>query len=172
MANNVFLGLVNNVKTFVAAITQSTGATDANKIISTDSTGRIHVSFMPVGVEVEALIYPASEALAAGDFLNIWSNGGVLSFRKADASNARPANAFTLSAVANGQQCTGYLQGNNTSAVGAFTPGTPAYLSNVTAGTGSSTAPTLTSSQIYQELGYGSATGSVMFEFSGFVPVT
>lgn len=43
---NTFISVVNGVRVLVRGISNSTGASDANKIISTDSNGRIDASFL------------------------------------------------------------------------------------------------------------------------------
>jgi hypothetical protein len=166
MAMNVFQGLVNNVRTWVTAISQSAGIADANKIVATDSTGKIHISLMPTGVESEATSVLTSEALSAGDFVNLYNASGTLTARKADASNNRPAHGFTLTAVPSGS-ATIYQQGLN-NALSGFTPGLTAYLG--TTGAATTTAPSYVSGQIYQELGYTSSTGAIFFEFSSAIP--
>ena len=44
---NKFLTLVNGIRTLVAAISASTGAADADKIVATSSTGQIDKSLLP-----------------------------------------------------------------------------------------------------------------------------
>jgi hypothetical protein len=165
MASNVFVGLINNVRTFVTAISQSAGVSDANKIVSTDSTGKLHISLMPTGVESEATSVPTSEALSAGDFVNLYNVSGTLTARKADASNNRPAHGFTLAAAASGS-ATIYQQGLN-NALSGFTPGQTAYLG--TTGAATTTAPSYVSGQAYQELGYTTSSGAIFFEYSSAI---
>lgn len=167
MAVNVFQGLVNNVRTWITAISQSAGVADANKIVSTDSTGKLHISLMPTGVNAEALSVPASEALSAGDFVNLYDASGTLTARKADASNARSARGFVLAAVSSGATATVYQEGLNT-AVSGLTGGAVAYLG--TAGAATITAPSYVSGQIYQELGYTTSTAAVFFQYSNAIP--
>ena len=82
------------------AIQQSTGAADAGKIPALDSSGRFDESLMPLGIGAQVDVLPASEALDAGDYVNIFSDGGVAKARKADNSNGRPADGFVSEAVA------------------------------------------------------------------------
>lgn len=80
----------------------------------------------------------ASEALAAGDYVNIWSSSGA-KVRKANATTeGKEAMGFVLAAVLNGGSATVYPSGMNT-AVTAQVPGR-VFLST-TAGQGASTPP-------------------------------
>ncbi|MBW4540679.1 MAG: hypothetical protein KME43_16245 [Myxacorys chilensis ATA2-1-KO14] len=164
--SNVFLGLVNNVRTFITAISQSAGVADANKIVSTDSTGKLHVSLMPTGVQVEAISVPTSEVLSAGDFVNLYDVSGTLTARKADASNGRAARGFVLAAVTSGM-ATVYQEGLNT-AVSGLSNGVNVYLG--AAGAATATAPSYVSGQIYQELGYTTSTAAIFFQYSSPIP--
>ncbi|MBW4422444.1 MAG: hypothetical protein KME13_25080 [Myxacorys californica WJT36-NPBG1] len=166
MASNIFVGLVNNVRTFITAISQSAGVADANKIVSTDATGKLHISLMPTGVDSEALSVPVSEALSAGDFVNLYNVSGTLTARKADASNGRLAHGFVLAAVAAGT-ATVYQEGLNT-ALSGLTIGVTAYLG--TAGSATVTPPSYVSGRIYQELGYTTSASAVLFQFSSATP--
>ena len=87
MAGEKFLQLVNGVPTGKAAIQASAGAGDAGKIPALDSQGRMDQSMMPVGIAPETDTATASEALSAGDFVNLYNSSG-LKAHKADASTA------------------------------------------------------------------------------------
>lgn len=163
MSTNKFLTFLGNAKQLVTAISSSAGAGDANKIIATGSNGRLDATLLPVGVGVSTQSIVASEALGAGDFINIWSNAGTRSARKADASNNRPAHGFVLAAVANAAQATVYQQGENTSLTG-LTSGTLMFLSATTAGQSTANSPSA-SGQISQVLGYALSTTSILYEF-------
>ena len=98
MANDgKFLNLTNGKKTLESAIDSSAGAGDANKIIMTDSSGLIDSTFIP---SIGDISVEASEALDAGDFVELHLDGGTLKMRKADNSNARQADGYVLNAVA------------------------------------------------------------------------
>ncbi|NBU34801.1 hypothetical protein EBS40_09350 [bacterium] len=50
--------------------------------------------------EADSTTLPASENLAAGDLVNIWSDSGTLKVRKADAtSSAKRADGYVLAGV-------------------------------------------------------------------------
>jgi hypothetical protein len=167
MSTNRFLGLVNGVKTWFTAIGVSTGAPDANKIAMTDSSGRFDASLMPSGIGAATQAMTASEALAAGDFVNIYSNAGVPNARKADNSNNRPANGFVLAAVANAGTATVYLGGMN-NARSALTPGLLYFLG--VAGAITTTAPS-TVGAIIQEIGSASSSTTIQFDFDAPVVI-
>lgn len=170
----------------VASISTSAGAADAGKIIATNASGQIDESFLnatvssspnklvmtggdgkidvsvlPTGVGADTAVIPASEALAAGDLVNIWNNSGTANVRKADASTAgKEAHGFVLAAVASGQPATVYFEGTNTQMTG-LTPGRQ-YLST-TPGKTSATAPT-GSGQVVQVVGFAVSATAMNFQ--------
>lgn len=170
----------------VASISTSAGAADAGKIISTNASGQIDGSFLnttvtsspnklvmtggdgkidisvlPTGVGADTAVINASEALAAGDLVNIWNNSGTANVRKADASTAgKEAHGFVLAAVAIGQPATVYFEGTNTQMTG-LTPGRQ-YLST-TPGKTSATAPT-GSGQVAQVVGFAVSATAMNFQ--------
>lgn len=164
MSTNRFLTIKNGLRQLVIAISQSVGAADANKIISTGSDGKIHSSFLPAGVALQTEAIVAGEALAAGDFVNIFDNAGARTVRKADASNARAAHGYVLASVTNGQTATVFKTGSNTGVTG-LTSGQQRWLSAATPGASSAAAPTPTSGQIIQLLGYADSATSILFEY-------
>jgi hypothetical protein len=163
MSTNKFLGLVNGVRTWFTAITTSTGVSDANKILATDANGKLDSSFMPAGIGAATEIMIASEALTAGDFVNIWLDTGTRKARKADASNARIAQGFVTANVALNANATVILQGTNTSLTG-LTIGSRYFLSSTTPGGNSAIPPTATT-HIIQELGVAVSATSINFEY-------
>lgn len=133
-----YLDRVSGVSTQKLAIASSVGAGDADKIIATDSTGKIDPSFIPG----EGLItLTASEALSAGQFVNFWDNAGTASMRKADATTAgKEANGFVLAAVSSSAQGVAYTAGSNTQLSG-LTLGAKYYLSTTPGGASASPGP-------------------------------
>ncbi|MFC4923573.1 hypothetical protein [Delftia deserti] len=165
MAAKKFLRFVGNAITEVFGIQSSAGAANAGDIVALDDTGRIDNSMMPVGIGADTAVIAASEALAAGDFVNVWNSTGA-KVRKADATTAgKEAHGFVLAAVSSGANATVYFEGTNTQVAGQ-TPG-PVFL-QATAGTGGTTAPSA-SGNVVQRLGVAVSATSVNFE-SG-VPV-
>jgi hypothetical protein len=138
--------LINNAGNFAeeASIQTSAGAGDAGKIAALDSTGRIDNSMMPLGLAVETKSIIASEALSAGDFVNVYNNAGTLNCRKADATSAsKRAHGFVLAAVSSGASATVYY-GNLNNQKSAMTIGAEQYLSGSAAGGTVETPPTAT----------------------------
>lgn len=153
----------NNAGTLTekAAIQSSAGAGDAGKIVAADASGRIDMSLMPTGVGQDIKLIAASEALSAGDFVNIWNSAGA-KVRKADASvSGKEAHGFVLAAVASGANATVFFEGANTQVTGQ-TPG-PVFLSAATPGAATATAPT-GSGQVVQRIGFAVGTTEVNFQ--------
>ena len=163
MATNKFLTVISGATRLVQAIASSTGAGDANKLISTGSDGKLDVTILPTGVGPSVALIEASENLAAGDFINIHDSTGA-KVRKADASNGRAAHGFVLASVTSGQNATVYRIGAN-SGLTSLTPGVVYYLSASSAGTATATAPT-TSGQVVQNLGVAESATSLIFEYN------
>lgn len=161
MAN--YLALVTGKIKEVAAVILSSGAGDAGKIPALDATGRLDNSFMPAGLGAETKIILASEALNAGDFVNIYLNAGVINVRKADAnSNAKEAHGFVLSAIAAAANATVYY-GNINNQQTALTIGVDQYLSAATPGRATSVVPTGTG-KIIQQLGVSTSATEMIVE--------
>ena len=168
MSSNRFLSLVGGVQQLLTAIATSAGAGDANKIVMTDGSGKLDTTFMPTGIGPDTVTIQASEALAAGDFVNIHDDTGAR-VRKADATNTRPANGFVLASVTSGQSATVYLSGRNTSLT-SLTIGARYYLSDTAAGGVATTAPA--DSGIVQYLGTAASGDSLVFEDNGYIYIS
>lgn len=146
--------------TIVNSKTTSAGAGDSGKVVALDASGRIDNSMMPVGIGADTATIQASEALAAGDFVNVHNSGGAR-VRKADATAAgKEAHGFVLSAVSNGANATVYFEGTNTQVSGQ-TPGTVFLLA--TAGTAGATPPS-TAGNVVQKLGVAVSATAINFE--------
>lgn len=130
------LHIVGGLPTEVPAVNASTGAADAGKLPELDSTGRLDSSMLPVGIGADTKVLPATENLAAGDFVNIYDAAGTASVRKADASAAsagKRAHGYVLAAVTSGQNATVYFEAANGQRTG-LTAGLTYVLSNVAPG--------------------------------------
>lgn len=146
--------------------TATGGAGKANKIPALDLSGRLDSTMMPTGIGAETSALEAYGNLAAGDFVNVFNDGGVMKVRKADASSAvAPANAFVLSAYTAGQTAVVYWSGLNGARTG-MTPGTH-YLST-TPGASNHVAPASTGN-IVQKIGW--AVASNIFYFTPREPI-
>lgn len=144
----------------------SAGAGDAGKLAALDASGRLDSTMMPVGIGADTAAITTSEALAAGDYVNIWSSTGAKA-RKADATTVgKEAHGFVLAAFGAGVVATVFFEGTNTS-VAAQTPGN-VFLST-TAGTGSSIAPS-GSGNVIQRIGF--AVSATAVNFQSQAPIT
>ena len=160
MAAKKFLRLVNGVLTEIFGVQTSAGAGNAGDLVSLDDSGRIDNSMMPVGIGADTTVIPASETLAAGDWVNVWNSTGA-KVRKADATTAgKEVHGFVLAAVASGANATVYFEGTNTQVTGQV-PG-PVYLQTV-AGQGGAAVPTA-SGNVVQRIGTAVSATSVNFE--------
>lgn len=136
------------------------GVGKANMIPALDVSGRLDTTMMPTGIGAETAIIEAFGALAAGDFVNVYNDGGTAKVRKADASSATaPANGFVLSAVVSGADATVYFGGLN-SAVTGVTPGQ--HFLSTTPGASNHVAPS-GSGQIVQRVGFAVSANTINF---------
>lgn len=144
------------------AIGSSAGSGDANKIVKTGSDGKIDGSLIPGS---ETLTLMASENLTAGDWVNVWNDGGTAKMRKADASNgmSHECHGFVLATITSGATGMFYGEGINTQ-ISGLTIGDMYFLSG-TPGAESDTAPT-TSGHILQKLGVAVSTTAIKCELS------
>lgn len=162
MAGQKFITNNAGTLTELAATQTSAGAGDAGKIVALDASGRLASAMMPVGIGADTATITASEALSAGDYVNIWNNAGSFNVRKADGSTAgKEAMGFVLAAVASSASATVYFEGSNTQVTGQ-TPGR-VFLSATTPGLGTATAPS-TAGQVVQCVGFATSATSVNFQ--------
>lgn len=143
-----------------ATVATSAGAGSSGKVPNLDSNGKLDTTFMPSGIGADTVAVTASEALAAGDFVNIYDSGsGVFSCRKADATNpAKEAHGYVLASVSSSASATIYFDDTNTG-VTSQTPG-PSFLSATTPGKSTATAPS-TSGYIVQRVGVATSATTV-----------
>jgi hypothetical protein len=154
MARLAFWDGVNKLWNHVVTLAVSAGVGSAGGIPQLDANGKLDSSFMPSGIGADTTVAPATEALSAGDFVNFWSNAGVLSVRKADASAAnggKKADGFVKTAVANAANATVLNEGQNDQ-LGGLTIGAEYFLSATTPGAVTNVPPT-TAGQTVQYLG-------------------
>jgi len=147
------------------------GVGDANKIPQLDANGKFPQAMMPGGVGDDTDTFQASEALAAGDNVNIWSGSGAFRIRKADAAGgkAKKAHGFVKESVSNGATGTVYFEGKNDQVTG-LAPG-DVYLSATTPGGITQDASAITTAgHIVQRIGY--ATSATAFNFEASDPIT
>lgn len=161
MAN--YLALVLGKIKEIAGISTSAGAADAGKVAVLGSDGRWDNSLMPIGIGSATKIIVAFEALAAGDFVNVFLDAGTIKVRKADAnSNAKMAHGYVQAAVASAGNATVYYGDLNTAQTG-LTQGSVHYLSAATPGKATTTLPTGTG-KIIQQLGVATSATELLVE--------
>jgi hypothetical protein len=107
-----------------------------------------------------AVFAVTSASLAAGDWVNIYLDGGVTKIRKASASSAYQVDGFLLNTYGSGVRAIVWVVGINTR-VASMTTGSPVYLST-TSGVGTHTIPG--AGNLVQKLGIALSTTSVLFQ--------
>lgn len=137
MAAQKPLQIVSNVPTQVAAVESSAGSADEGKIVALNSAGQIDPTMLP---DYEVVTKAATEDIAAGAIVSIWSSGGTGKMRNADATaDGKRADGFVVAAVSSGANGTFHTDGIITGLSG-LTPGAIYYITT-TPGTISVTAP-------------------------------
>lgn len=168
MAAKKFLRLVAGKITEVFGVQTSAGVGNAGDIVALDDTGRIDPTMMPVGIGAEVKVLVTSEALAAGDAVNIWTDAGVAKARKADATTAgKQTDGYVLAAVTSGGNATVYTDGINTQRTG-LTPGADLYL-QTTAGAVGHTIPSAAGNVVQR---VGKALSATEWQFAPSDPIT
>lgn len=143
--------------------------TGPNKIPILDGSGRLDPSTLPNGVGQDALALVASEALSAGDVVNVWLDTGTAKMRKADpTAEGKEATGFVTSAVASGVSGTMFFEGRVTGKSG-LTIGSRYYLDTATPGGITLTAPT-TAGNVVQFV--GTAVSATSLDFEPGEPIT
>ena len=144
---------------------QAVTSATPDSIPSLDTNGRLSPDMMPVGVAADTLTIEASEALSAGDFVNIWNTdpGGtdITNVRKADPSSpGKEADGFVLAAVVSGDDALVYFEGGNDSVTGLI-PGTAQFLDSANPGKTTHVVPT---SGVLQRVGRAVSATKIAFE--------
>lgn len=147
------------------ATVASAGAADADKIAQLGADGKLDTTVMPTGIGPDTKSITTSEALAAGDLVNIHNSSGA-KVRKADATTAgKHAHGFVLAAFGSGVAATVYFEGENTAVTG-LTPGD--QFLHTTAGLSDETPPSATGNVVQR---VGLATSATSLNFEGGVPI-
>ena len=120
--------------------TVSAGAADAGKLFVPGPDGKFDESLLPNVDGARAVV--ASESLSAGDFVNLFADGGVPKLRRADASGfATRAHGFVKAAASEGETVkfyeSGPVAGYSGLAIGAIQ-----FLSDTAPGEVTAIAPT------------------------------
>ncbi|HIP08241.1 MAG TPA: hypothetical protein EYG65_00740 [Rhodospirillales bacterium] len=147
----------------ITPLITSTGAPDASKIAQTDATGRWDISLLPPGIGADVTLVEAFEALAAGDFVNLFLDGGVTKARLADASDETTrADGFVLAGFIATATATVYRRGTNNAQAG-LSPGVRYFLDATTPGNIVTTPPTV-DGDYCQGVGIASTATEIDFE--------
>lgn len=148
-----YLNLVSGLYTQLT-FTYLGGVGHENKPVQTDENGYLDPTILPPGLGPELVTCVTSENIAAGDYVNLYSNAGVLTARKADASAAsagKIAHGFVLAATVSPAVANVYRLGKN-GQVSGKTVAAQQWLSGVTPGGTVEAAPS-TSGYSVQSLG-------------------
>lgn len=144
----------------IEAVTAADGGeANADRIPALDANGRLHTNMMPAGIGADTASVLTSEALAAGDAVNVWDDAGTFKVRKADAPTNKPADGFVLASFASDVQATIYFEGMNDQVAGL----TAGRVFLGAAGAVTNTPP-VTSGHIVQPLGVAVGATSLNFE--------
>jgi hypothetical protein len=139
------------------------GAGNANTIPQLNASGQLDLTMMPNGIGPNTAVIAASEAIAAGALVNVYTNAGAVAVRNADNSNtAKSANGFVLAAFASAANATVYLTGQITGLTG-LTPGATYYLGTVGTPILAANLPTTTGTLLQQ---VGVALSATILEFA------
>lgn len=115
MAAKKYVKYLNGELALQAASVTSTGVANDGDLVALDSSGKLDVSVLPTGVGPEVAILVATEALNAGDYVNIWNDAGTPKVRLADNSNGRRAHGYVKASVSISANATVYFEGDNDS---------------------------------------------------------
>lgn len=155
-----YIALVNGQERQVEGQVTGGAVAQAGKIVALDNTGRLDQSVLPVGLTPDVYVGTAYEALAAGAFVYLRSDGKVANASAVSGGNQ--AVGFVLEAAAANAQAMVYFEGRNTVLTG-LTPGARTYLSDATPG-GVTQTPVAGTGKLHQFLGNAVEATSLAFE--------
>jgi hypothetical protein len=162
VAVNKYLVNSGGFATEIIAPVTSAGASDAGKLLALNGSGKLDPSVMPTGIGADTQVIAASEALSAGNFVNIYDATGP-KVRKADATTSgKIAHGFVLSAVANGANATVYFEGTNDQVTGQVAG--DVYLST-TPGSATGTPPSASGNAV-QPIGVAISATAINFQYN------
>jgi len=147
-------------------ITSSAGAEDAGKIVATGPDGQIDPTFLAaITANDPGRDMPAFESLSAGDFVNVFIDGGTAKLRRADAGNkATRAHGYVKESAEGGESVTFYHCGVN-GGLSGLTAGTTLFLSDATPGKAAAIVPTATG-HIAQSVGVALSATEILVNIS------
>lgn len=163
MSDYLDIDLTSGKRVRKTALISSSGVPDASKIVQTNAQGVLDSTLLPPGIGDDTKDIEAGEALNAGDFINIYDDGGTVKVRKADATAAgKEAHGFVLQTYALAATAKVYFEGCNDQLSG-LTPGEDHFLSK-TAGEATDDISTYVSGNVYQRLGQAVSANAIAFE--------
>ena len=121
---NKYMTLVNGKKTLIKSTDVSADVADAGEIVALNSAGVIDPSMLP---DQDVTNVSSFENLSAGDYVNLFDDGGTVKARKADNSNGRDAHGYVKDTVVAPAVVNVYFEGANTNLSG-LTEGAKIYL--------------------------------------------
>lgn len=158
-----FLGLVSGRIKQIAAVVTSAGAGNDGDLVALDASGKLDASVLPSGVGQNTVSATASEALAAGDLVNLYNNAGTINARKADATaEGKECHGFVKAAVANAANATVFTSGNILTGLTGLTPGARQYVA--TSPGARTETPPATAGNVVQMVGVSVSATSIAFE--------
>lgn len=128
MAAQGFLARVAGRTKQLFGLQVSAGAADAGKIPALNDDGVLDITLLPAGVGANTVTAVASEALTAGDFVNVWNDVGVFKVRRADNSNNRAAHGYVKVSVLSAASATVYRLNTINANRSGLTPGAEYWL--------------------------------------------
>jgi hypothetical protein len=118
---------------------------------------------LPAGFGQNSVAAVASEALAAGDLVNLYNNAGAINARKTDGTaEGKECHGFVRAAVANAASATVFTSGNILTGLSGLTPGARQYVAT-TAGARTETPPAV-AGNVVQMIGVAVSATSIAFE--------
>lgn len=148
-----YMTLENGKRKLQEAADTSAGVANAGDIVALNSSGQIDPSLLPTtgtkSIEV-------GEIVSAGDFVEIYDDGGTTKIRPADNSNGREANGYVKVGGAVAASVNVFFDGANSSLSG-LTVGARYYLSTAGDVTATPLDPAVDTG-IHQFLGVASST--------------
>lgn len=142
-----------------SGVTSSAGSGDASKIVLLNSSGLIDSTMLAAAISASAV---ASESIAAGALINLWSNAGVLNVRNADQTAiGKRAHGFAQAAISSAATGIVVLTDGVITGLSGLVVGTEYFLG--TAGAVTATVPTGTGT-VLQKVGVARSTTELEFE--------
>lgn len=134
--------------------------TDTNKVKYGD--GVTAWNSLPYAVSAPSATIQASEAISAGNIVNLYTSGGAARIRKANATDiSKPANAFAPAAISSGASGAIYFVGQIITGLTSLTPGTVYYL-DTTGGALTATPPSSVGNGV-QQVGIALSATTLLF---------